>query len=306
MVVTGKRRPVSVVVAVCKQSRGIGNAGQLPWRLRADMAFFKQLTRSTRDPCKRNAVIMGRKTWQSIPARFRPLDDRVNIVLSRSATAAADLELPAGVVHAESLDKALELLDEASDLGGGVETVYVIGGSSVYAEALALPAGCARLHVTEVERVPTDADQAIGGGAENAGNVVPGAASDKPAAFECDAFFPAIDERAFGVSRTAAPRDEGGLRYTFVEYTPRSADLKRSATWSGGGAGSGGGGEAALAGHEEDQYLDLVREVIASGVRRDDRTGVGTLSKFGVQMRFDLSEKVSATPPCHGGRPRAA
>ena len=66
--------------------------------------YFKQLTQSTRDPLKRNAVIMGRKTWQSIPAKFRPLDDRVNVVLSRNPEAAKELDLPSGVVVAESLE----------------------------------------------------------------------------------------------------------------------------------------------------------------------------------------------------------
>lgn len=139
MVITAEKRRFSVVVAVCKKSRGIGKDGQLPWRLRSDMAYFKQLTRSTHDPCKRNAVIMGRKTWQSIPAKFRPLDDRVNIVLSRNPSAVSELSLPEGVICAESLDKALELLDENSELGGTVENVFIIGGSSVYAEAIKSP-----------------------------------------------------------------------------------------------------------------------------------------------------------------------
>ena len=55
---------------------------------------------------ERNAVIMGRKTWQSIPAKFRPLDDRVNVVLSRSASARTDLELPCcidDVLHSNRL-----------------------------------------------------------------------------------------------------------------------------------------------------------------------------------------------------------
>ena len=50
MVITADMRPFSVVVATCKHTRGIGAGGKLPWRLRADMAFFKQLTRSTSDP----------------------------------------------------------------------------------------------------------------------------------------------------------------------------------------------------------------------------------------------------------------
>eukprot|EP00964_Phaeocystis_antarctica_P142212 scaffold107438_cov63-Phaeocystis_antarctica.AAC.2 len=87
-------RGFSVIVAACKQTHGIGVAGQLPWSLRGDMQFFKQLTRSTQDPLKRNAVVMGRKTWQSIPERFRPLDDRLNVVLSRNADAKKAYDIP--------------------------------------------------------------------------------------------------------------------------------------------------------------------------------------------------------------------
>ena len=80
-------RGFSVVVAACKQTRGIGLGGALPWSLRGDMQFFKQLTRSTLDPLKRNAVVMGRKTWQSIPEKLRPLADRLNVVITRNSEA---------------------------------------------------------------------------------------------------------------------------------------------------------------------------------------------------------------------------
>ena len=155
MVVSADRklRQFGVVVAVCKTSRGIGLDGQLPWRLRADMQYFKQLTRSTSDPCKRNAVIMGRKTWQSIPSKFRPLDDRVNVVLSRNPAARAELELPSNVLVAESLEAALEMLGEETEAGSDVEDVYVIGGASVYSEALAMRDACAKLFVTEIEQL---------------------------------------------------------------------------------------------------------------------------------------------------------
>src|SRR3954454_17521588 len=73
---------------------GIGLRGQLPWPpLKSDMSFFKRVT--TRPPPQsdrnrlvktRNAVIMGRKTWDSIPPKFRPLRDRINVVVSRSKT----------------------------------------------------------------------------------------------------------------------------------------------------------------------------------------------------------------------------
>jgi len=125
----------SVVVAACKHTRGIGAAGKLPWRLSGDMAFFKQLTRSTVDPLKRNACIMGRKTWDSIPEKFRPLADRVNVGISRTLRKE---DRPEAVVLASSLDDALRQLS-AGALGESIEGVFVIGGSSVYADAPAKP-----------------------------------------------------------------------------------------------------------------------------------------------------------------------
>lgn len=78
-----KLRTVDIVVAATRAG-GIGIGGALPWQLPSDMAFFKSLTMKTQDPAKQNAVIMGRKTWSSIPPKFRPLKGRVNVVLSTS------------------------------------------------------------------------------------------------------------------------------------------------------------------------------------------------------------------------------
>ena len=62
-----------VIVAATASSLGIGRLGDLPWKLPGDMAFFKRLTTTTRHTKKKNAVIMGRNTWESIPSKFRPL-----------------------------------------------------------------------------------------------------------------------------------------------------------------------------------------------------------------------------------------
>ena len=73
----------SLVVAAT-QKGGIGLKNDLPWpKLKGDMSFFRDLTSTCDDENKMNAVILGRKTWESIPTKFRPLPGRINIVLSR-------------------------------------------------------------------------------------------------------------------------------------------------------------------------------------------------------------------------------
>jgi dihydrofolate reductase/thymidylate synthase len=71
------------IVVAASVNGGIGLAGQLPWHLPQEMARFKALTLQTANNDHSNAVIMGRRTYESIPSKFRPLKGRVNIVLSR-------------------------------------------------------------------------------------------------------------------------------------------------------------------------------------------------------------------------------
>ena len=172
-------RTFQLVVAATR-NMGVGRGGTLPWRLPGDMAYFKDLTQRTADPCKQNAVIMGRKTWESIPARFRPLTGRINVVLSRSITGKENssansaakvlccLNYESHAYHtcsvsakpqsgldavesSGSLSEAMQLL-EAPGFSGRVEQVYVIGGAQVYAEALHSPL-CAAVHLTLVHQV---------------------------------------------------------------------------------------------------------------------------------------------------------
>ncbi|MBY6438354.1 dihydrofolate reductase [Rhodococcoides kroppenstedtii] len=104
----------------------IGRDGGIPWRVPEDMAHFREVTAGGR-------VVMGRRTWDSLPDRFRPLPGRTNIVLSRDASWAAE-----GAARAASLDEALL---------GGTDT-WIIGGAEIY--ALALPHADV-LEVTELD-----------------------------------------------------------------------------------------------------------------------------------------------------------
>ncbi len=88
------------LIAAASENMGIGKNNALPWRLKAEMKYFTRMTIDTKDPSKKNAVIMGRKTYESIPAKHRPLNDRINIIL----TSNKDYEAPEGVILCQSFE----------------------------------------------------------------------------------------------------------------------------------------------------------------------------------------------------------
>jgi len=130
------RGPVLSLVAARGKNGVIGRDGDLPWRLKSDMARFKAITGG-------KPILMGRRTWDSLP--FRPLPGRLNLVLSRDM----QFEAEGGVV-CETLQEAIEIArEQAAD--DGVDEICVIGGAGVYAATLPL---ANRLHLTEVEASP--------------------------------------------------------------------------------------------------------------------------------------------------------
>ena len=156
----------------------IGKDNQLPWHLAEDMAHFKQLTQGC-------PVVMGRKTWDSLPARFRPLPGRRNIVTTRQSDWSQN-----GVQRASSLPEALQMCEQQGGDGDGGDggTVWIMGGAQIYAQALPL---AGRVEVTEI-------------------------AQD----FDGDAFAPVL-----GAEWQQAAREShvgaGGLPFSFVRYLRR-------------------------------------------------------------------------------------
>lgn len=152
----------------------IGKQGALPWHLPEDLAHFKRTTLGC-------PIIMGRKTWDSIPPKFRPLPGRTNVVITRQSDWRED-----GVIPASNLLEALTICEHMSIiLDPSPDQVWVIGGAQIYAQALPL---AKRVVVTEI-----DAD------------------------FEGDAFAPTLGDewhetvRESHVSKT-------GLAFSFVTY----------------------------------------------------------------------------------------
>lgn len=117
--------------------RAIGRDGVMPWHLPEDLAHFRETTAG-------DAVIMGRRTWESLPKRFRPLPSRRNLVVTRNA----EFDAP-GAEVVTSLDDAVA---SATNDGSGV---WIIGGGELYRTAMPI---ATTLVVTEIDLEVTDAD----------------------------------------------------------------------------------------------------------------------------------------------------
>ncbi|CAB3386782.1 Hypothetical predicted protein [Cloeon dipterum] len=177
---------LELMVAACS-NMGIGFKGDLPWHLPSEKEFFTKMTNSTEDGKKKNAVIMGRKTWESIPAHRRPLSGRINVVLTRNK----DLRFGDEVVVCNSFEEAVSVLS-SSRYKEQIERFWVIGGAPIYEAALNSP-HCHRVYFTKIM-----------------------------AEYECDTFFPSMD---FGKFETIPDphvsdeiQEEQGVRYRYQVF----------------------------------------------------------------------------------------
>lgn len=152
----------------------IGHEGGLPWRLKSDLAIFKQVTMA-------KPVIMGRKTWDSLP--FKPLPGRLNLVLSRDGSFT-----PTKAVVCERFSEAVELAREQAE-EDGAEEVCVIGGVALFELAMLK---ARRMYLTEVDAEP-----------------------------QGDVFFPAFDEAEWTEVRReehpAGPDDDHAFTFRVLE-----------------------------------------------------------------------------------------
>ncbi|XP_015114601.1 dihydrofolate reductase [Diachasma alloeum] len=182
---------LNLIAAACEKG-GIGVDGRLPWKLKSEMKFFSDMTTNTKDDTKQNVVLMGRRTWECIPKKYRPLQNRINMVLTSQ-----DLNLGDEAIVCKSIPAAIEMISNGP-LKEKVEQIWVIGGSSVYEAAMQSPK-FHRLYLTEIKKH-----------------------------FECDTFFPDILNDFVTVTDPNVPQgvqQENGIEFEYKVYQRSNKDL---------------------------------------------------------------------------------
>ena len=127
----------TIIVAI-DEHFGIGKNGSIPWRCPEDINHFNKTTVSS-EPNKKNAVIMGRYTWLSLPDRYRPLPNRINIVI----TSQTQLDCP---MTSSNLSTALLYCQQSN-----IDKIFICGGRRLYEEALYHPL-CQEVIITKIKK----------------------------------------------------------------------------------------------------------------------------------------------------------
>jgi len=229
-----------IIVACCNKN-GIGKGGELPWKLRKEMAHFRKITMDAPEGY-RNVVIMGRNTWESIPDKFKPLPGRHNIILTSKTRYLNDAKYDKVRTY-RTLNNALEVVTRTQKMFK-YNKVFVIGGEQLYKEAVPHIC-CEQILLTKVYKK-----------------------------LDCDRFFPKIttvDSRFILTDTSQIIEDNGDYfrYYTYMSLSGYSTPIQ----WKNS---------------EEEQYLELLRDIMNNGDRRQTRNAI-TYSKFGLRMEFDIS-----------------
>jgi len=169
------------IIVATDQKNGIGKNGSIPWKIREDLQYFKNKTQN-------HVVIMGRKTYESLPQEVRPLPNRVSIVVSTTLPESTDYHLCSSLYYALLKAKAIK----------GNKDVYVIGGATIYKKCLTKYIQlCENCYITRIDAI-----------------------------YNCDVFFPSNLHKYFDFIHTCGKKECNGIVYNRWEYSRNQFKFK--------------------------------------------------------------------------------
>ena len=243
----------SIIVAYTFNKNGIGIKGQLPWSLKNDLKYFKEKTTKTLEDENIeyiNTVIMGSTTWNSISESNKPLKNRLNIIITRKI-----IESNNKFIIYTTWENLFKVIINFNNQKYKINNkIYKVHNNFVIGgESIYKLA----LHKLNIDNIYTT---------EIYKNI------------DCDTFFPDIysmvGNNKFTVSGCSPFFCENNIHYRFINYTNISL-INDKNIWQN---------------KEEHEYLNNMKYILEKGIERSDRTNVGTISQFGIMMKFDLSD----------------
>lgn len=248
----------SVIVGYTFKTNGIGINGKLPWKLKNDLLYFKNTTTKTIEDDNIeyiNSVIMGMNTWNSIFESNKPLQNRLNIIITNK-----EIESNNKFVIFTKWNNLFEVLlkfnnekyyNNDSSKIYQIYNNFIIGGESIYKLAFD-NLFIDNIYTTEIY--------------EN---------------IECDRFFPNFNtldtinsKLKFKITDVSKFNIEKNIYYRFITYKNIDYCIEDD-FWCN---------------KEEELYLTNMRNILETGIERNDRTNIGTISKFGITMKYDLTD----------------
>jgi len=170
---------------VCKTSKnGIGLNNRLPWNLSKELLHFKKITATTDKPELKNAVVMGRNTWESLPDKSIPLKSRLNVVLTRQKNKFRNYEKCDYITN--SIEDSIKYLSDLEE----IQKIFIIGGQSLYEQVINEHTDLIdKMYITEIY--------------EN---------------LKCDTFFPNINEDVFKLMKISKFNEENNHNFRYLVY----------------------------------------------------------------------------------------
>ena len=193
---------LNLIVAYCKKNNGIGNENSIPWYLKSELKYFKEVTSNNENNLK-NIVIMGRKTWDSLPKK--PLPNRINVILSKQENNDYKEHIESKHKDTYVINNLIKYVDSLIEKNQNQkQKIFIIGGAQIYKHVLDLSESNnlnLNLYITEIYNE-----------------------------FDCDTYFPKLDSNVYSLTHVSEFKEENKIYYRHKIYK-QTKNIQESEIW---------------------------------------------------------------------------